>query len=823
MPQAVGDAFVKFVIAAGASTAGTVKAAYVIGKFVGTLALTAGLNKVSMMLLGKPRIGRVNQTVEYTGSVEPRRIIYGKLRVSGMNVIPPFVSAENFRKPTQKNWWLHQVLAIAGHEVNSITTVWFNQDQVGTIASDGEITSGTYNNRAWVRRYTGTDTQTVDDILERHLTEWTTDHRGRGVAYLALCYFYDTKVFSTGKPTVSCLVEGRKVYDPRLDSTQTAISGSGSHRVDDPATYEYSTNPALCVVNYLLSDRVGLGESASRIDWESVADAADICDETVTVPNGSGGSTTQKRYTCNTVLLATDRFEDNLEILTTAMLGACYYSGGKWRIHAGAWSSSAFTITDDDIIDGGVDVTTALNYNERYNGVRGKFVDESRNYQLTEFPAVQSASYVTNDGEAAWREVEWPSTTNVYEAQRNAILTLRQSRNGQRATLRCGMSAWKIRPFETGTITLSELGWTNKTVRCESWSFNPAGSVDITVREEVSTDWSDPILTDYTEPLNISDPVPESVELDPPTGLTATGVTTGITLAWTAPDTFPPTSRYQVYEHTSSTPFASGVKIWEGNATSVFVPKSDTTTRYYWVRVIDEAANTSATEPASVGVPGAAGSVGTALNASASPSSLSVTGSGTSLTTSSTTVTASGGTAGYAYAWTKVSGDTITADSASAATTTFSAATLASGETRTAIFRCTVTDSASPANTKTVDVSVSIARSAMTAAASPTSLYKFTTTSSGTTSSTTVTPTGGVSSYTYAWTKVSGGSITAVSSSSATTTFTATSLLAGASRTAVFRCTVTDSSSPALTATADVTVTIERDSGTGGGGGGPIP
>ena len=801
----------------GAYSATATAAAYVFAQAAVYVAGTFALAKASELLLGKPKIGRPRQDVEYFGTVESRRIIYGQMKVSGLNVIPPLTSGN-------KNTFLHQVLALAGHELNSITTVYFNQEAVGTIgaitgsSSDGLVSSGTFQNRAWVRRYDGTQT-TSDYILNSSFGEWTSDHIGKGVAYLALTYEFDQKVYTTGKPEISCLVTGKKVYDPRKDSTQTAISGSGSHRLTDPSTFEYSNNPALCLADYLLSTKLGLGEETSRINWAAVAAAADICEETVTVPNGSGGSTTQNRYTCNTVLLATDRFEDNIEVLTTAMMGTCYYSGGEWHMYAGAWRAPSFTLTDDDIVEGGVSVTTALPYNERYNGVRGKFIDASQNYQMMEFPAVQSATYVTNDGEAAWREVEWPSTTNVYEAQRNAILTLRQSRNSQTATLACGMSAWGIRPSDIGQVTISELGWTNKYVRVQGWKFDPTGVIELLVREEASTDWSDPILTDYTEPLAISNITPPEYAPDPPTNLTATGTGSGISLTWTAPTDLPLGAVYQVFEYTSSTPFASATKVFEGNATSVFLPKSSGTTYYYWVKVVTVEGYESETEPVEVGVPGSAtGTVG-GLAVSVSTGSVSAASDTATVTSGNVTATASSGTPTYTYAWTKVSGGSITATAASSATTAFEATSLTSGETRTAIFRVTATDSASPQSTATADVSVSIRRVNFSATASPASLYKSTTTSSGTTSSTTVTPVGGVSTYSYSWARISGSAlISANSPTAATTTFTGTGLNEGDFITAQFRCTVTDSSSPQKTATADVWVTIERPDG-----GGAIP
>lgn len=71
-----------------------------------------------------------------------------------------------------------------------------------------------------------------------------------------------------------------------------------------------------------------------------------------------------------------------------------------------------------------------------------------------------------------------------------------------------------------------------------------------------------------------------------------------------------------------------------------------------------------------------------------------------------------------------------------------------------------------------------------------------------TTTSVTVTPTGGTGPYTYAWAYLSGDAIfTASAPTAATTTFSG-SVAAGEDKSAVWRCTVTDS----LAATASTTV-----------------
>jgi hypothetical protein len=196
------------------------------------------------------------------------------------------------------------------------------------------------------------------------------------------------------------------------------------------------------------------------------------------------------------------------------------------------------------------------------------------------------------------------------------------------------------------------------------------------------------------------------------------------------------------------------------------------------------------------------------LAVTASPTSVSKSEDAATITTATVTASAVGGAGGYTYAWTKVSGGTITATSSATAATTFEAATMAAGEARSAIFRCTATDTASPAATATVDVTVTITRAAFSVSLSPSLLFKIGTTSSLATAAVTATPTGGVAPYAYSWSRVSGDVLTIGSPFSASTVFSFSSTAAEWSKSGVYRCTVTDSTG--ATATRDITVGIER-------------
>lgn len=679
---------------AGAGTfAGLIGPSLAIGKY---LLISWALDVAATNLISTPgRPKGLPQDVEYSETTSPGRIIYGKQKVSGMNVIPPWKSGAKFR-------YLHQALVLACHEVEDITDVYFNQTaiadaNIGAItgtANDGLVGGGDYEDAAWIRRYLGTSSQTADFILNNAFSEWTSNHRGRGNAYLAIQYdLENTDVYENGKPEVSCIVLGKKCYDPRLDTLPGANPTSSSYSA-------YTTNPALCLADYLVSD-IGLKEKTTRIDWDSVVAAADICDEDVVVPPAASPSNTQKRYTCNVTLeVAQDDQEvrNNILTLVSSMLGAVDFRGGKWRIHAGAADESTFELTETDML-GQISMRTELPPNQKYNYVRGQFLDRDRNYQPSEYEPRSNSTYETDDGNGTAdrrpKEVNFPACDNQYEAQRNAIITLKRSRRRQQLSARFAMSAYKIRLWDTGTINLEEFGWTAQKVRCIAWSFNQEGTIDATFLEEDDSDWDDPAVGDYTTVTGGSGPSPSTATPEEFATFACYSRVDGVSIIAELPvGWIGGTDLMRVYAHTSASPFASATLMETTNSNRVFIPLTDADPRYWWITHVRRGVE-SDENPDGDGVECAALALTAVFHATVDRSShlriLVDTSAGTTSLTS--TVTASQGTAPYTYAWTRTAGSTkISVVSSTSATTAFSASGLADGDNESATFRCRVTD-----------------------------------------------------------------------------------------------------------------------------------
>ncbi len=126
----------------------------------------------------------------------------------------------------------------------------------------------------------GASSQTADPMLRASIpTEWTTNHKLNGICYIAASFDYDKKGMYKGVPQITVQVKGKKVYDPR----------ESNHTFGDPSTYEWSSNPALCFLDYITNDEYGKGLAESQINMTAIGTAADKCNTKVDQPyyNGS--------------------------------------------------------------------------------------------------------------------------------------------------------------------------------------------------------------------------------------------------------------------------------------------------------------------------------------------------------------------------------------------------------------------------------------------------------------------------------------------------------------------------------------------------------
>ena len=542
------------------------------------------------------------------GTTEPHKIIYGETLVSGPVVFVATAGTDN------KD--LYYAVALAGHEVEDITDIHFDNEVIAdadiaattsTASTSGAVSgSGTFGPKGspstticHVNRHLGTATQAADSLLRAAKpSKWTTAHQGKGIAYIVTKWVLNDDSAETWDKftpnNIKAVVKGRKIYDPRLDSTQTDISGSGSHRLADSTTWAYSTNPALAVADYLMNADFGLGVSSSKIDWAAIKTAADGCDVSVSVPGG-----TQSRFTCNGVLFGTDSHKTNINKLLSAMNGSIAYIDGYYVVKAGIHENPVVDLDEDDL-SGSISIKTSLERGDRFNTVKGVFIDPASNYKSTEFPKVQlSTAYSRDNDEELHKEIALNMTNSSYMAQRIAHKLIQQSDLQKIITYPTNMKGLRVAVGDRVRVTNTELSWSLKEFQCVQWSFNEEGGVTLLLREENSAKYADPTVTPNNEYSTVtSDGVLEDAfrGVPTPSGLRVVSGEGKVFLDWVNPGN--PQEFQTVHVLVSSdNNLANAVKAGETDG-SQFVHDSaasagDATeyavgdTRYYWVRAVN--------------------------------------------------------------------------------------------------------------------------------------------------------------------------------------------------------------------------------------------
>jgi hypothetical protein len=420
----------------------------VMGHFLVSTAMGAALNA----LTPKPSIGSSNgySIQGESGAALDHQIIYGETRVGGVRVYDASTGG--------KNEFLHRIIAFAGHEIDSYVDIYLN-DEVVTLDGNGNVTSPSrYNGYVRIKKYLGTDTQTADpDLLSETATltegRWTSQHRLQGIAYLYIRLKYNQDAFPNGIPSVSAVIRGKKVYDPRT------------------ATTAWSNNPALCLRDYLISD-YGFAQNSSKIDDSLVEVAADICEETV-----EG----EDRYTCNGAFVTSLGPNQIITDILTSMGGLFWYSQGKWKMKAASYLVPSLSFNEDDLRSG-ISLSTRHSRRDNFNTVKGTFRGSESDWQEADYPEVSDPAFVSADnGIVNTLDYRLPFTSSSLTAQRIARIALNRNREQLTVSAAFGLRAFAVQVGDNILLTNSRFGWTDKPFEVTSWSFGLTDGLDLQV------------------------------------------------------------------------------------------------------------------------------------------------------------------------------------------------------------------------------------------------------------------------------------------------------------------------------------------------------
>lgn len=242
--------------------------------------------------------------------------------------------------------------------------------------------------------------------------------------------------------------------DPGDVAINITTSGVGNHTI---VSRLFSSNSALCIVDYLMDAQFGFGVPYERIDITTLAAAANICDESVTLD--AGGS--ELRYTCNGVLFGDATPQRNIELLLATMGGQLVYAGGRWYVYAAAWRAPTVTFDEDDVTST-MNISTLVSRQSSFNAVKGLYQDLENNGDARDYPAILDAGFEAADGKRVFKEMGLPLTNSPTMAQRLAKIFLQRSRQAISVRLSMKLSIFQFQPPNTIRLTNARMGWSAK-------------------------------------------------------------------------------------------------------------------------------------------------------------------------------------------------------------------------------------------------------------------------------------------------------------------------------------------------------------------------
>ena len=452
-------------------------------------------------------------------------IIYGTRKVGG-NIVFLETSGTD-------NQYLYMALVLSEGEINAVSSLIINDN---TVTLSGALTDGTQRTVAssdanfysgssliTVEAHLGTDSQTASTLLST-LSSWTSNHRLRGLAYLALRFEWNQDKFGS-LPTVQAIVQGKKVYNPNLDSTVTG--GSGSHRADTSTTWEYSDNPIYQLLDYLRNDRFGMGIANSYFDtnfadWQV---AGDVCDTNITPYSGASQIDLMDSHT---VVDTSKKAIDNVKDFIRGSRSYLNFSAGKYNILVETTGSASITLTEDNII-GGISVQSK-NKNSRYNRVIVSFINPDKNYQsdTAQFPPVDETGLASADQHATMKTADgglllegrfdFSMFTSPYQAQEMAEIILRRSRSSLDISLTADATALDLAIGDLVNITHATPAFSAKAFRVQGLSINPDHTVSLQCSEHQDSFYT--FGTQQEVPTIPSTTLPNVFTVQPPASVT---------------------------------------------------------------------------------------------------------------------------------------------------------------------------------------------------------------------------------------------------------------------------------------------------------------
>lgn len=485
-----------------------------------------------------PGQDRTALSVQREGSNVNLPVVYGEGQKVGGIIVHKYVTDQD---GGAKNDTLNLIVAFCEGEIEEIGTLYFDDvsetdPKFGGLISTEILGVSVSLEYDWLKinKHTGVAGEAADADAVANIPNWTAEsHRMSGVAYCFVQLRMDkNQEVWRGEPKIHAIIKGKKVLD-----TRTGVTAA-------------SSNPAMCLRDYVTNKIYGRGLSESRVDDAAFNAAADFCDEGVTVTETisnsfyddelkeyvnlppSTNTLNIPRFTTNIIIDTEAKLLENTKELLGCFRGIMppeYVLSPKVERE-----EDIITTFDNDTIIGGVSMESG-SINDRYNRVTVKYPSKLSNYETEEvsYPNIDDDIYQTWLEEDGGKELEKSFTyngiTNKGEALQMAEVLAKRSRFNTTVSIKTQAIGIIYSVGDVIGLTHETMGWIDKPFRIAQKTLSPEGEVSFSLREHENNvyPWNDQAYSDREGGTYLGDPsyidAPVDLQLIPDLTLATTG------------------------------------------------------------------------------------------------------------------------------------------------------------------------------------------------------------------------------------------------------------------------------------------------------------
>lgn len=511
-------------ISAALLAAVAIKSAIATALLTAAITIGVGLAVKSLGVMPKPSANQGVPSV-FRQAIANSFIVYGLRRVGGLLVF--FHS-----RKVGKDHFRYFVIACAGHRCQGVVEWMLNDDVVTVDSGTGAVTSGPYAGAAWLWFQRGLASETANATFVSECGgNWTTDHKGSGVAVIYAKFKMTDDVIEAGMPNITAVIEGRdEILDPRDASTG------------------YTNNAALVFYDWLQIPREegGFGAYADEIpDDDYISAQANVCDETV-----EG----EPRYTLNGVIVTGAAPSEVRDSMIVDCAGSYTFSGGKHVMRVGYWVPVSVTFDEDDFA-GPLQVSPFLASDAAANEIQGTYVEPTDGYQGAPF-ATQTTDPAPSD--IRQMQLDLAFTTNKHQAERVARIMLNRAQCEKTVIAPLNIVGMRAKALDMVQLSTDRYGLSNYAFVAAGWGLSADWGVVLTLREENEEIYEAPapVAPPSVPAIVVPDPLITQRELSTLIANSFTSPTTVLSATETAG-----TASVEVFEHDRVYPDGESVTI----------------------------------------------------------------------------------------------------------------------------------------------------------------------------------------------------------------------------------------------------------------------